>query len=154
MASKFLYSILLFFSLSCKAQEEFSAIDTNIIAVLPIGEKASWFKSHQSFALTREEFKIIDSLLAACIKENNSRYSDTSNPRLNGYIYLDRYKRQYIPFIKNENRIVFINCFTDSFSSDWRKKIVDVDGGGRNYFNLFLNLATKSCHEFWINAPL
>lgn len=177
MNLKFFISAFLLFSLVAQAQTDESKpnvlpnqFDTSMIALLPIDENANWFKSNQAFQLTRDDFTIIDSLLKACIETSNTNQKDTTHQPWNNYIHLDQYKRQYVAFLVNGERKLFINCLHSSFVDrvaindnhqksgflgfDWRKQMVNVDGGGRNFFSVFINLTTKSYYDLWINAPI
>lgn len=177
MDLRFLFFGFLLVTTAASAQKDLSTsqtstgrLDTNVIALLPVGENANWFKSNQSFQLTQDDFHVIDSLLQICVAKNNNYQKDTSRQRWNNYIHFNQYKRQYVSFLSNGERKVFVNCFHSSFVDrnnerrnsnrgskyfiDWHKQMVNVDGGGRNFFSVFINLTSKSYYDFWINAPI
>jgi len=122
MNLRFLVFGFLLTTFSASAQKDMSTsqtsaakFDTSIIALLPIGENANWFKSSQSFQLTQYDFRVIDSLLQNCITKNNNHQKDTSREQWSNYIHFDQYKRQYESFLSNGERKVFVHCFHWSY---------------------------------------
>jgi len=69
---------------------------------------------------------------------------------------LRNYNRQYVPFYSEDGqKKVWINCFnSNSKFIKWEKHIVNVDGGGRDFFSVTIDLTTGKYFDFWINAPI
>lgn len=131
--------------------------DTTIIAILPFTKNESLFKNANEIHLTQSELILADSLIRACIDKNNLHIDTTKSHH--EYIILSLYNRQYVPFIANNERKIFINCFNQkneksSFFQNWKHSLISVDGGGRNFFSIIINLTTKHYYDLWINAPI
>ena len=65
------------------------------------------------------------------------------------------YKRQYKGLNTGDGqRVVWINAFpkADSFPYDWKVMEVEVQDGGKAYFNIYVNLDTKQCFNFLRNS--
>ena len=72
-------------------------------------------------------------------------------------IKLSKYKRQLIAVVnfKGEKE-VWVNCFRPSPAfnpTDWRKRIISVDGGGEYFFNVIVNLTTNKFQDLKVNGP-
>ena len=67
------------------------------------------------------------------------------------YIELDRYYRQYIPFMNERgNRCVWMNLFCRPIG-DWKAHRVQAEGGGVCFFSIGLNLDTGKRFDFIVN---
>ncbi len=131
--------------------------DTTIIAILPLSKNEFLFKNANEINLTQSELILADSLITACIEKNNLHIGTTKSRH--EYIILPLYKRQYVPFLDNNERKIFINCLyqtieKSSFFQNWKHSLISVDGGGRNFFSVIINLTTKRYYDLWINAPI
>ena len=71
-------------------------------------------------------------------------------------INLTDYKRQYVPIINTQGeKEVWVNFFCESFAADkWRTKTVQVEDGGKCYFNIKINLNTKEYYDLDINGSV
>lgn len=107
------------------------------------------FKNVRSAEFNSEEFEQLDKLIIKAVEQYNMK------PLPNGKtLDLSEYKFQYVPVINaNKEKEVWVNAFCNAYDIDWKKQIVDVDGGGNCFFNLKINLSKSSISEFNINAP-
>jgi hypothetical protein len=65
------------------------------------------------------------------------------------------YMRQYKGLnTEDGQRVVWINAFpkAHSFPYDWKVMEVEVQDGGKAYFNIYINLDTKQCFNFFRNS--
>ena len=140
-------------------------VDTELIAIIPFDTTNYWlFEKAQSTGLNMDELKLIEKIIIECVSKYNpeqrKQFEEISNKhpnenfRLKDFIIeLDRYKRQYVPVInvKGEKE-VWINCFCDTWNSDWKKEILDVLDGGNCYFQMKINLTEKKYYDFMVNG--
>ncbi|BCY29053.1 hypothetical protein [Flavobacterium okayamense] len=123
-------------------------------------ETHNW-KGETATFLTKNELKIINEILPLAVDQMNlelkENFKDFPDELPNLNVNLDEYKRQYFPYLINKTgeKEVFINCFCkvkDDFN--WKEQKVEVLGGGKCYFQGFINLKTRKFSHFLINAPL
>lgn len=142
--------------------------DTTTIAILPYDSFAWHYKGAKQAELLIEEIKIIDSLFTKSIIEYNLKRKELfekngetdSILKINLFIDLKRFKyyRQYMPVVnKQGEKIVYINCFcknlnTKMESTYWRKELVQCSDGGSCFFELYINLSSKSYFDFRVNG--
>ncbi|KAA9345958.1 hypothetical protein [Adhaeribacter soli] len=79
-----------------------------------------------------------------------------------GKIYdLPNYYRQYFGAInENDEKIIWVNCFlkpsnlTKGFNihQDWKVNSVEVQDGGKAYFNIEINITSGKCYNFFRNS--
>ena len=124
-------------------------IESNF-TILPITSAKLFSKNEnpKSILLTSENLLLIDNILKTFLNEYNKK-GDSIN--------IDRYYRQYVPYVLNNDSTVFINCFSKGLINEfphWRKYFVAVDGGGKAFFCVKVNLKERKCFEFWVNTPL
>ena len=109
-----------------------------------IGFNLSDFKR---FDPSMSEFTLADSIIRLYIKAKSNLHPSES---IQYPIY---YKQVYGLIDRNNNKILFINCFAKLDGHYyWREKTVVVKGGGQDYFNFKFNLNSKSCFDYFINA--
>jgi hypothetical protein len=136
------------------SENKSATIDT--IAILQIDTSESQFAGAVTIQLTPADMVQIDKLLTECIQQNN-KTADTSATLWNRFIELKYYNRQYFPYLKNGERLVFVNCFLKGFEilvKNWKKQMVWADGGGASFFSVKISLTSRKYNEFWINAPI
>jgi len=70
---------------------------------------------------------------------------------------LPRYKRQYVGFVRDGRRLIYIQFFHPDSSpvrdGSWSKSFFTVMGGGDLFFRLLYDPATKRHFDVWVNAP-
>jgi len=70
--------------------------------------------------------------------------------------YLSTYRRQYFGGINEKGqKLIWINCFSkeNGFDhSDWRTEIIHVMDGGKDYFNVVINISKDECYRFFRNS--
>ena len=97
-----------------------------------------------AYDLKNNDLHLIDSLLISMGKQKISSQ-------------MDRYFRQCIAVINTKNEIeVWVNCLCKGSmitKEEIQQRIVNVDDGGRCFFNLIFNLNTKTYHNLMINGP-
>ncbi len=101
------------------------------------------FKNAEPAQLNDADFKEIERLLIECTSKSNE------------LLPLKRYYRQYV-VVKNENgeKEVYINFMCQLVSldfADWKKVLIDVADGGNCYFNVKINLSSKTYYNLMIN---
>ncbi len=146
-------------------QVEIIKTDSSKIAIIPFDITYRWiFKGAKSTELTEQDLKTIEKILNDCIKEYNpeqERQYDEINKEHPEYnlklehfvIELDDYKRQYVPVINDKGeKEVWVNCFCDTWDSDWKNEIMEVEDGGNCYFNLIINLTKEKHYDLMVNG--
>jgi hypothetical protein len=127
--------------------------DTSVFTVLSIRATKQFFvvKGSKPIQLSQKDLIEIDNILLICINDHNKL--DTSRTNI---MELANYKRQYVPYKINGERKVFVNCFSKYMQDfpHWKKYFVAVDGGGKAFFSLTINLTKKDYSGYWINTPL
>jgi hypothetical protein len=119
----------------------------------------------KKFTPTRKELALAEQILKEQIEKANQ-------PRVNQfgrkeYIHrnLNKYFRQYVGFINgNGDRVIHINLYWDKYTvfdrlkGYWDERLdftsdyaVVLDGGSR-YWNVNVNLTTKSLYNLWVNG--
>lgn len=139
--------------------------DTSIIAIFDdISTNDFVFKDFKNADYKKEDLIKISTLLIKCLDVYNSKqrieFQEISKKHpenifdLNDFIIdLTRYKRQYIFVINNKGeKLVWVNCFCDSLSMDWKKQIIDVEDGGICFFRLKINLSKMNYYDFIVNG--
>lgn len=108
------------------------------------------------------EFMESEVLLEKAISVYNEKQTEdfvmfmTENPasdwaQTDLFIELDRYYRQYIPYMNEKgNRCIWVNLFCRPIG-DWKTHRVYVEGGGVCFFSIGLNLDTGKRFDFIVN---
>jgi hypothetical protein len=68
---------------------------------------------------------------------------------------LNNYKRQYMGFIKNGNKYIYVNAFCDVFAKEnknWQTEYVLVWDGGSCFFQIVYDLINRVFIEFYVNG--
>ena len=146
-------------------QQSLAAIDSSNYAVLKFDTNDTWlFDDATPSNLEQSEIEEIDSILKLCIDTFNinqqlhfNRISNSHpdyNLKVDDFIVnLSRYRRQYFPVINSEgHKEVWVNCFCNDFDKNWRNEMLIVFDGGNCYFNLIINLTTKTFYRFMVNG--
>jgi hypothetical protein len=156
------FTLLLFSFLNCLGIEprgnchnrSLSLNDT--IKILEIDTTESMFRGATETRLSGEDLSLIESLINYAATDHNLKL-DSFQRMYSELRPLENYNKQYIPYERNGERCVFVNCFDKrlvSIHPDWMKNLVSVDGGGSLYFSLTINLTAKNYLNFWVNAPI
>jgi hypothetical protein len=138
---------LLLISLTAIAQDSSKQnfkLDRNKIAILKS-------KNKKNVALNAKEFVVIENILQRCIDSHNSKLDSTSYQ----FLQLNNYRRQYIAYSDNHQKMVWVNCFCNEDAKMfpyWKKKTVFVYDGGGCFFNVLINLSKQQCEDFWVNG--
>jgi hypothetical protein len=62
---------------------------------------------------------------------------------------LEEYRRQYLGVVVDGEKRIWVNAFfSDTSFPDWERFPVDVDGGGRNYWQIEYDLLNDECINF------
>jgi hypothetical protein len=146
-------------------QTKNNVVDTSIIAVLPFDTTHHWiFKDSKPTNLTNDDLQKIETILIKCIndynpdqekqfKEINDKHPEYKLNKKNFIIELARYKRQYIATTNSKGeKEVWVNCFCDTWDTDWKRSLIFVHDGGNCYFNLKINLTTGTYYELMVNG--
>jgi len=120
-----------------------------------IGFNPEWYWIFQNTEPTATELGLgelseIEPILKKAIIEHNDGLDKDSRFRLK----LDGYKRQYVAILNEKGeKEVWINFFCQDFEFDkWQTEIPLVDDGGSCFFNIKVNLKTKSFKDLRINS--
>lgn len=66
---------------------------------------------------------------------------------------LEEYRRQYLGVVVDGEKRIWVNAFfSDTSFSDWERVPVDVDGGGRNYWQIEYDLLNDECINFSVHG--
>jgi hypothetical protein len=101
------------------------------------------FKNAEPSNLNEKELEEVEKLLLKSVDESNMLRP------------LKKYYRQYV-VIKNANgeKEVWVNgmCeLVDPSFADWKKELIDIADGGNCYFNMKINLSSKTYYNLMIN---
>jgi hypothetical protein len=140
-------------------------IDTSVIAILSFDSTEYWlFKAGKPADLTAEDLLKIERILKKCIDDYNpnqerqfeeikAKHPNYKLDKKNFIIDLTRYKRQYIATINSKNeKEVWVNCFCNTWKTDWKKNLIFVSDGGNCYFHLKINLVSELYYELSVNG--
>ena len=130
--------------------------------------KSDWhwiFKDAKPTRLSENELSEIEKIIEQAVKENNEQqrerlekhnkeYPDNQWTETGFELKTKGFKRQYVPVINSDGqKEIWINFFCDDWGSEnWKSDIMIVHDGGNCYFNLKVNLETKTYSELSING--
>jgi hypothetical protein len=130
--------------------------------------KSDWhwiFKDAKPTTLSENELFEIEKIIDQAVKENNERqlkrlethnkeYPDNKWTETGFELETKGFKRQYVPVINSDGqKVIWINFFCDDWGSEnWKSDIMFVLDGGNCYFNLKVNLETKTYSDLSING--
>jgi hypothetical protein len=130
--------------------------------------KSDWhwiFEDAQPTTLSENELFEIELIIKRAVRENNEQQRDRLEKRNKNYpdnqwtetgfeLKTKGSKRQYVPVINSDGKKeIWINFFCDDWGSEnWQTDILIVDDGGNCYFNLKVNLETRTHSELSING--
>ena len=102
--------------------------------------------------LSYNELDLINSLLCeTVIKYNNEEKAIWGSVFVP--IELSKYNRQYIAIInKNGEKEVYVNCFRAGVIGYWRENFIFVLDGGKNFFQVKINLTNLEIIFFNVNG--
>lgn len=152
-------------NLSEKTKPEFQLSDSTYV-ILEFKSDWYWiFKAVEPTNLSRSELAEVEEIIQVAVKENNEQqrknlkehngnHSDNKWTETGFELELEGFKRQYVPVInKDGQKEIWINFFCDDWESgNWKSEIMMVNDGGNCYFNLKVNLETKTYSELRING--
>jgi len=134
--------------------------------ILPFDASWYWiFKGVKQTELSKSELMEIEKIIESAVEENNKQQNDELIKHNNTYpdnqltktgyeLKLEGFKRQYVPVINEKGeREIWVNFFCDDWGSkNWKSGLIRVKDGGNCYFNLKVNLETKTYSELSING--
>jgi len=112
----------------------------------------SWIAigSTKGFTASEEEVRQADNLFRDFL-QNQKDILKLENYRIKN---LWMYKVQYVGFVNEKGeRNIWANYFCNTMDRDWKKEIVHIDGGGNCFFQVEINLDTKTVYNFMVNRP-
>jgi hypothetical protein len=141
-------------------------VDSSVVAILPFDSTLyNWvFKNKRPTDLSTKDLQNIESILNKCINDYNphleryfnelkEKHPNRKINKKNFTIDLANYRRQYLPAINSKGeKEVWVNCFCDKRTPNWRNEVVFVNDGGNCYFNLKINLTTGKYYELRVNG--
>jgi hypothetical protein len=152
-------------SLTKKEQVSFS-LDTSQYVILTFQDDWYWiFENVQSSNLSSTELIKIEKIIDKALEENNelqkqklkthnANYPSKQRTETGYELKVEGFKRQYVPVINEKGeKEIWVNFFCNDWRSEkWKTDIMFVHDGGNCYFNLKVNLATKTYSELHING--
>ncbi|RZM14116.1 MAG: hypothetical protein EOO88_44295 [Pedobacter sp.] len=130
--------------------------DTSNFAILEFTRYNSGpFDSTEVKATSLNEIEIFEVhyLVAKAIREYNANIDSADWKWYAADLQKGLFNRQYIPVINGKGeKVVWVNFFCDAGNKAWRTTEVFVHDGGNCYFNLLVNLTTKSTSDFFVNG--
>lgn len=132
-------------------------VDTSVISIIRYDtSRHEMFIAGKPVRLIAEDFSKVDELIQNCVESYNTQImSSIESPEDTAalLIHLEKCKRQYLPVLNSEGeKVVWVNCFCDSWDIDWKREILVVLDGGKCYFNLKVNLDRDSCFDMLVNG--
>ncbi|MBI3125908.1 MAG: hypothetical protein HYZ10_16040 [Ignavibacteriales bacterium] len=121
----------------------FSEKQTKEIKLLPFSEKKEFWTP------TKSDVEELEKYLPVWISKNEL---DVAKGILKD---LKNYKRQYLGFLENGKRFIYVNAFCKSFyknDKSWRTHFVFVMDGGSCFFQIIYDCDKKSFSRFLING--
>lgn len=95
---------------------------------------------------TRRQISLLESQLLTYLKLNPPKYGSPVLAPLN-------YGRQYLGVTKGDRKVIFLNAFCETGSSDsWREELVMVEDGGSCYFQVYFDPETRKFLELQYNG--
>lgn len=64
---------------------------------------------------------------------------------------LSKYKRQYVGYLENGQRVIYVNYFYNPPDNNWKKEFILVMDGGDSYFNLRFQVETGQFYGLEVN---
>jgi hypothetical protein len=127
--------------------------DTTDYTVISFDSTMQWVFDKPVVAAEISEQEIVEAerLLRSAVDEwNNSLDGTHAGLRIRP---LQEYRRQFVAVTNAKGeKEVWVNCFCDKDNSNWQYDIVVVDDGGSCYFNVQLNLTTKTSFDLMVNG--
>jgi hypothetical protein len=121
--------------------------------------------ANNSILLTKMDLETINQQLKIAVRDYNIQREEylkklkiedpTTTLRLDDLVIdLKNYKRQYVAYLNSKKqKEVWVNCFCSNRDSpEWKFKRVQVEDGGKCYFNLKIMLEQKTYSEFSVNG--
>lgn len=113
--------------------------------------------------LNKDEIEQVDVLLKKCIDNFNLNQEfeynrmlevDSSTSKSEFFINLATYQKQFVPVINQaKQKEVWVNAFCYMKGSDkWQKELIKEEDGGKCFFNVKINLASKNFYNFSVNS--
>lgn len=105
------------------------------------------FENSSPTTLSYDDFYEVEQILEVAIKDYNSGLDDEEK------LYLQQYKRQYVPVInKSGQKEVYINFFCDDPPEYWKDDLMIVEDGGKCYFQIKINISEMKYYDFHVNG--
>lgn len=167
MEKYLIFILLISLGVNCQPKVENTTLqyDKEIIAIFD-NSKSDLLKNTKKAQLNSNDIIEIDKILKASILQYNvneekrlpelqAKYPEEKIDKSWVDIEIEKYKRQYIPYINNKGeKEVWIYCTINRrVHSTWKKEILFAAGGGNYYFEVTVNLSNKTYRDFSINGP-
>ena len=143
-------SISLFISLM-KILIPYEKVDTSHYVILRYHPGDNYYTNFPEGAkpaeLTSREVDDMEGILVKAIHTYNAKALDISSVRK-----LEKYWRQYIPFINSSGqKEVWIN-FICQPAPVWKQEVVRILDGGNCFFNVKINLVTRKVYDLFVEG--
>jgi len=127
-------------------------IDTTFHTIIPFDTVTlGWvFEKARPTELSVADVAVADSIVEAAITEWNRSLDSEINLRVHP---LNEYKRQLVAVINGKGeKEVWVNCFCNRDWGRYREEVLVADDGGACYFNIKINLTTKTSYDLMVNG--
>lgn len=151
-----------------KEQTEISRFQVPDSTYVILDYKSDWhwiFKDAKPTKLSEDELAEIERIIEQAVKENNEQqrkdleahnkeHPNNQWTETGFELETKGFKRQYVSVINDKGqKEIWINFFCDDWESEnWKSDIMVVLDGGNCYFNLKVNLETKTYSDLSING--
>jgi hypothetical protein len=150
--SKIIALLLICSSFSCSSPEKKPAVpvqkDTLLLTdslnytIIPLDKAGIVPPGLKPTDLTKDDLVLLDTLLSRCFHEQ--AWSKSRD--------LNQYKRQYIAGINEKGeKEIWVNCMCQ-VTENWRTEIPLIMDGGKCYFDVTINLTTKTYRDFGVGS--
>jgi len=131
--------------------------DTSMISIIEYDtSRHERFIAGKPARLTIEDLNEVDELIQNCLESYHTQMLSSIESLEDTAVWLiqlGEYKRQYLPVLNHKGeKVVWVNCFCNSWNIDWKREILEVLDGGKCYFNLKVNLDQDICYEMMVNG--
>ena len=135
------------------------------VAILINTEHNNWLEKNygfESWKPTEKDLDLVQEILDKAIDEKEFDFLKKPIKK-----NIEKYYRQYVPYInKNGERVIDINAFCEILENppnpekginewtemDWKNEFVMVDDGGNCYWQITINIDTKTYKDLMVNG--
>lgn len=142
--------------IATEAAARFNPLATVIMLDTNNNQYAWRLKGNESTTLTVKQVEQADSIIDVCIAQNKG--TKETSPSIGRFIGNHTFMRQIIPSVNKKGEIIiWANCFAQEHAElvdDWHyEPLIVHDGGmGGGFFNVMINLTTRTYYDLYVNG--